>query len=282
MKDARGTPWAERAAGTELVRYALLPEDTPARPAGDVTEEARGTKLCELLEAAGGRRIGEVRRSNGVDQKRLELWATKKGDAFVTFDGVFFEATTLLADGRAIVTTKTLKKDDDPEKAFAQHTKAVESASGAGTVKPMKHEDGETWLAICEGLAPERARRDAIALWFMFTGVVIGIPLALYFGIGGDHSVTTIVDLVFAGIMGGLLAAMAALFPVTLYWGALRVAAPAAVPDRDEGPYRAAGKRPHVRIAEPIDATARVEEEDEAEATPEEPGAEAKRRVDPP
>jgi hypothetical protein len=281
MGNGKRTSWAKTRSKGELLRYALLPEDAPAAPAGDVREEARATLVGELLGREGGRRIGEVRRSSSLEERRLELWATKDADAFVTFDGVFFEATTLLGDGRAIVTTElALKAGEDAEKALLRHGVAVASACRrAKGAKPVLHDSGETWLAISQGLAPERARRESIALLVMLVGAILGVPIAFYLGRNLGHSVLTMIDLVFDGLAGGGMAAALALYPLRLLWGPERMA-PLTAPDRDEGPYRAAATRPHVRIADPVlDEVPRHEEEDEAE---EDEAPEGKRRLGPP
>ncbi len=265
--------------------YALVTEATPPPP-GDVDDEGRKAAIARSLERAGGRRIGDVVRVLPYDTRRLALWATRDRSAFITFDGAFVEALTLLDDGRAILTTDTFKTEEAAETVVRRHTNAVTSACKRSAAKPVMHDDEETWLATHERLTPERARRDrivdAVVRAITLAFVVGGVALALYLrpsATSSRHAIAWIVEFaLLGGVAGAVLSAFVGLpvrrvkFPLRLP----RVRVP------DEGAYRTPGKRPHVRIAASgIDQPGTEDAGDNVDGEYEDPVATAKQRLDP-
>ncbi|MDB4997386.1 MAG: hypothetical protein JWM74_4818 [Myxococcaceae bacterium] len=274
--------WAERMKG-EPPRYALVAELTSSA-AGDIDDVAR-LAVAKLLERAGGRRIGEVVRIVPDDTRRLALWATKDRDAFITFDGTFVEALTLLDDGRAILTTDTFKTAEAAETVVRRHANAVTSACKRPAAHAVKHDDGDTWLATHEALTPERARRDRLVGRIVQAFTLMGVAVALFLRPTAASWVDAIGWSIDFGMLGGLAgAALSAvvLLPWMIMTGPLRLPPPSK-PLPDAGAYRTAGERTHVRIdATPIEEPPMEEGDESDDGELAKPGAETKQRLDPP
>jgi hypothetical protein len=229
-----------RARG-DAAAYSLAPEDWPRREPRDERVGLR-VRARAALASAGARLLGDIVRTVAGTSQRLDLYATRGGTAFVTFDGTILEAATVLTDCRVVLTTASVTTGDDVGPILQSHAKRVarscsRRASG-GVVTPSEHEDAQVFVAVYRELAPERARRERATRSFAlacFAPLALApiIPLSLM----GFR-------VLWIGLFGGLIALgmFVQLFvpTATVLWRHLRVRGPLGA-ERGTGPYRVAG-----------------------------------------